>query len=94
MLFAPRAQAFGVAAGAFDKVAAVVGKVTPFVKPVADRAVAAATPVGKAVVGVAGRTVGPVLSEAQTTATGAVTGAVGAAGQALKVARCKLYPSP
>ena len=54
-------EAFGVVAQGVEKAGEVVEKVTPVVKPLAERAVEAATPVVKAGADYAGRAAGPIV---------------------------------
>ena len=70
----------------------VVEKVTPVVKPIAERAVEAATPVVKAGADYAGRAAGPIVSEATSKVAGAGASAVGAAGDAIKAKGIDVEP--
>ena len=66
---------------------------TPVVKPLAERAVSAATPVVKAGVVGAGRAAGPIVSDAASKVSGAGCGAANSAGAAIKAQGIDVEPA-
>ena len=66
---------------------------TPVVKPLAERAVSAATPVVKAGADYAGRAAGPIVSDAASKVSGAASGAANSAGAAIKAQGIDVEPA-
>ena len=66
---------------------------TPVVKPLAERAVSAATPVVKAGADYVGRAAGPIVSDAASKVSGAASGAANSAGAAIKAQGIDVEPA-